>query len=204
MGVAASLMSRRHTWLRFAAVGDPLPLALTGAGIAAGALGWQHALTELHRRWYAGTGPPQVAAVFVLQWVLQVVAHTTAYAATTGPWRASPDGLTVALGPALVPEVVRLTQVVPDPGSLEPRLARAEADYRRVAEPLSRDYPAQTRIGPHARAALVDDMWVAAAREARAAAGIVEYEVPARDSCCLIYALPGCVECAGCPRVRRA
>lgn len=196
-------MSRRHAWLRFIAVGDPLPLDLTGPAVAAAAPGWQQALTELHRRWYQGVGPPQVAAVFVLQWLLQVVAHTTAYAATTGPWRASPDGLTLALGPALVPEVVRLTDVVTDTGTPEARMTRAEADYRRVAEPLARSYPSQTRIGPHTRSALVDDMWVAAAREARAAAGIVGYEVPARDSCCLIYALPGCVECAGCPRLRR-
>ena len=58
------------------------------------------------------------------------------------------------------------------------------------------------RIGPHTRAALVDDMWSAARREAESAAGLLRPGVPLRESCCLIYALPGCVECAGCPRLR--
>ena len=190
-------MSRRHTWLRFVAGGAPLPHDLrTDAGA------WQRALADLHRRWY-GVAPAQVPAVFVLQWLLQVVAHTAAHAAASGPWRARITDLTFSLGPALVPDAVRLTGLTGDDGDLATRMEGAEADYRVVAEPLAHGYPSPVRLGPHTRSALVDDMWRAAAREAETAVGLVRPGVPARDSCCLLYALPGCVECAGCPRLRR-
>ena len=190
-------MSRHHAWLRFTTGGQPLPLDL-----GVDALAWQGALSDLHRRWYDGVAPPQVAAVFVLQWLLQVPAHTAAHAAACGPWRARLDGLTFALGGGLVPAVVRLTSLVPDNGDVAARMERAEADYRVVAEPLAHAYPAPVRLGPHTRSALVDDMWAAARREAVSVTGAgVALGVPRRASCCLIYALPGCVECAGCPRL---
>ncbi len=190
-------MSRHHAWLHFTADGPPLPLDL-----GTDARSWQHALRDLHRRWYDGAAPPQVAAVFVLQWLLQVPAQTAAHAAAAGPWRARLDDLTFALGGALVPERVRLTGLVADDGDAAARMARAEADYRAVAEPLARRYRSSVRLGPHTRSALVDDMWTAAEREALAVTGAgVGYAVPRRASCCLIYALPGCVECVGCPRL---
>ena len=99
---------------------------------------------------------------------------------------------------------MRLTSLVPDDGPLGERLDRAERDHRAVAEPAAAAYDAVVRIGPHARAAFVDDMWAAARREAESAAGILRPGVPPRASCCLIYALPGCVECAGCPRLHLA
>ncbi len=201
---AASLMSRRHAWLTFTAGGMPLPHSL---GSVAGApddevRGWQQQLTALQGQWYDVDAPPQVAAVFVLQWLLQVPAHTAAHAAAFGPWRAELGGLTFDLGPSLVPSRVRLTTLEPDAGLLAERLARAERDYRVVAEPVATAYPSVVRLGPHARAALVADMWAAARREAEAAAGLIRPGVPSRESCCLIYKLPGCVECAGCPRLR--
>ena len=111
--------------------------------------------------------------------------------------------LTFRLGDSLVPSTVRLTELVPDAGSLAERLDRAERDYRAVAEPAATAYRPLVRLGEHTRAAMVDDMWVAARREAETASGLVRPGVAARESCCLIYALPGCVECAGCPRLRR-
>ena len=192
-------MSRRHAWLRFTTGG----LALPGHGVADAAR-WQERLRVLQGRWYAVDAPAQVAAAFVLQWVLQVPAHTAAHAAAAGPWRADLTDLTYSLGPSLVPEVVRLTALVPDSGTLAERLDRAERDYRAVAEPGAATYEALVRIGPHARSAFVDDMWAAARSEAESAAGLLRPGVPARGSCCLIYALPGCVECAGCPRLREA
>lgn len=193
-----SSMSRRHAWLAFTAGGPPLPLDLD-----TDAASWQRDLTALQSRWYDVDAPPQVAAAFVLQWLLQVPAHAAAYAASSGPWRADLTGLTFGLGPALVPDRVRLVGLVADRGDLPGRLDRAEADYRAVAGPLAQRYPAIVRLGPHARAAFVDDMWAAARREAESAAGLFRPGVPARASCCLIYALPGCVECAGCPRSPR-
>lgn len=192
-------MSRRHAWLRFTAGGSRLPHDLR-----LDARPWQQALQRLHSRWYAVDAPPQVAAAFVLQWLLQVPAHTAAHAAAAGPWRADVTGLTFTLGPALVPEVVRLTGLVLDNAPLAQRLDRAEQNYRAVAEPAATAYDAVVRLGPHARAAFVDDMWAAARREAESAAGVLRPGVPPRASCCLIYALPGCVECAGCPRLRES
>ena len=201
---AASLMSRRHAWLVFTAGGMPLPHSLGSVGAPGDdeAGRWQQRLTALQGRWYDVDAPPQVAAVFVLQWLLQVGAHTAAHAAAAGPWRAELRKLTFDLGPSLVPSRVRLTALVPDAGPLAERLARAERDYRAVADPVATAYPSVVRLGPRVRSALVDDMWSAAQREAEAAAGLIRPGVPPRESCCLIYALPGCVECAGCPRLR--
>jgi hypothetical protein len=191
-------MSRRHAWLAFTAGGPHLARTLaTDPGA------WQLRLTALQGRWYDVDAPPQVAAVFVLQWLLQVPAHTAAHAAAAGPWRADLGDLTFDLGPSLVPSTVRLTTLQPDAGPLAERLDRAERDYRAVADPLAAAYPARVRLGPHARSSLVDDMWSAARREAESATGLLRPGVATRESCCLIYALPGCVECAGCPRLRR-
>jgi FhuF 2Fe-2S C-terminal domain len=192
-------MSRRHAWLRFTTGGPVLP-----HGLHTDVLAWQDGLRALQSQWYAVDAPHQVAAAFVLQWLLQVPAHTAAHAAAAGPWRAELTALSFSLGPSLVPEVVRLTDLVPDRASVAERLDRAERDYRAVAEPVATAYDAVVRIGPHARVAFVDDMWVAARREAESAAGLLRPGVPPRESCCLIYALPGCVECAGCPRLRRS
>lgn len=191
-------MSRRHAWLRFVAGGARLPHDL---GLDTSA--WQAALRTLHARWYGAQAAPQVASVFVLQWLLQVPAHTAAHAAAAGPWRAVLDGLTFSLGTSLVPDAVRLTDLVPDDAPLDDRMARAETAYRDLAAPLASGYPSDVPLGPHTRGALVDDMWQAARREAEGAAGVIRTGVPERASCCLIYALPGCVECAGCPRSRR-
>jgi len=192
-------MSRRHAWLTFAAGGPPLPRDLS-----IDTVGWQRELNGLHSRWYSVDAPPQVAAAFVLQWLLQVPAQSAAHAAASGPWRAELGALTFRLGDSLVPSTVRLTGLVADAGSLAERLDRAERDYRNVALPAATAYRPLVRLGEHTRVSMVDDMWVAARREAETASGLVRPGVAARESCCLIYALPGCVECAGCPRLRRS
>jgi ferric iron reductase protein FhuF len=55
-------------------------------------------------------------------------------------------------------------------------------------------------MGSRQRWGVVDDMWVAALRLARGAAGESVGPQPTRVSCCFIYALPGMRECAACPR----
>jgi hypothetical protein len=190
-------MSRRHAWLSFVHGGPALP-----PDIGSDPRSWQEALRTLQGRWYAVDAPPQVASAFVLQWVLQVPAHTAAYAAAAGPWRADLAGLTFTVGASLVPANVRLARLVADDAAMPERLEQAERDYRAVAEPAAAAYPSIVRLGPHTRAAMVDDMWTAARREAESAVGLIRPGVAHRESCCLIYALPGCVECAGCPRLR--
>lgn len=191
-------MSARHGWLRFVTGGAPLARSLSSDPRA-----WQHDVSALQARWYDGVAPPAVAAVFVLQWLLQVPAHTAAHAAAVGPWRATGlETLTFSLGGALSPVEVRLGPLVTDARVLDARLDAAAEDYRDVAQLLARGYPSLVPLGPRTRAALVADMWEAARRDAEAAAGVLRPGVLARASCCLVYALPGCLECAGCPRTR--
>jgi hypothetical protein len=192
-------MSRRHPWLRFTTDGPQLP-----RGLRTNTLDWQRSLTALHARWYDGVAPPQVGSAFVLQWLLQVPAHAAALAAATGPWRAALSELTFSLSPSQVPDVVRLTSLRPDHAPLIARLAAAERDYRIVALPLAHGVETAVRIGPHTRAAMVDDMWAQARQAAAETVGAAPTGVLPRRSCCLIYALPGCLECAGCPRLRGA
>ena len=155
-------MSRRHAWLAFTAGGPALTRTLDTDPVT-----WQRQLTVLQGRWYDLDAPPQVAAVFVLQWLLQVPAHTAAHAASAGPWRAD---LGAASPSTSDPHWSRQACGSPHcsrmPAPLAERMERAERDYRAVADPVAAAYPAQVRIGPHTRAALVDDMWSAARREA--------------------------------------
>ena len=109
-------MSRRHAWLAFTAGGPALSRTLDTDPVP-----WQGQLTVLQGRWYDVDAPPQVAAVFVLQWLLQVPAHTAAHAAAAGPWRADLTALTFDLGSGLVPSRVRLTVLQPDAGRLADR-----------------------------------------------------------------------------------
>ena len=178
--------------------GPPLP-----ADLSVEVTEWQRGVRILQASWYAGVAPPAVSAVFVLQWLLQLPAHAAAFAAVLGPWRVRAlERLTFALGPSLVPAVLRLEGLDVAAGDVGSRLDTAESDYRRVAEPLAARYTAAVRIGPHTRAALVDDMWAAALTDAESAAEGLRLPPPDRASCCLMYALPGCTECAGCPRIR--
>ncbi|MGL4745323.1 MAG: hypothetical protein ACRCXL_13165 [Dermatophilaceae bacterium] len=192
-------MTRRHPWLRFTGTGPARRHRLEPATEH-----WQHDLHALQLRWYDGVAPPQVASAFVLQWLLQVPAHTAAQAAASGPWRSLLGELSFTLGANLVPETVRLTGLEPDDAPLVVRLDRAELDYRSVAMPLAHGFTSLVRLGPRTRSGMVGDLWAEARRTAETVAGVdVGATVPARISCCLLYALPDCRECAGCPRLDR-
>ena len=86
---------------------------------------------------------------------------------------------------------------------LQESLARAERDYRAVAEPLAGAYVSTRPMSTQQRRGMVADMWAEAARAVRMAGGRFTVGETRRSSCCLIYALPGCVACAGCPRLVR-
>ena len=195
-GEAAALMSRRHGWLRFRATGERLPLRLDDDPAP-----WQGLLLDDHRRWYGPQVPSQVAGAFVLQYLLQVPAQTAAVAASVGLRVRALADLTFERGPGAVPRLVEVGDLVRTADEpFEVRLSRAERDYRTVAEPLARSYPSTRRMGSHQRSGMVSDMWAEAARDARTRAGDLPLGETRRISCCLIYALPGCHECAGCPR----
>ena len=249
-------MSSRHPWLTFV-VDGPGPWV----GLDVDVVPWQEALVRQNQRWYPGADAPQVAAAFVLQYLLQVPAHTLAYAvaltlpgragdsrgrgpgATSltsdpanghlgrfrhlsidaetfrndGPaWTPDPARLTFRLGAHHVPETIQLPA---DLGSWRPLTGpeaksrgtsttetttaeaweAAERDYRAVAEPLATAYEAIVHLGSGTRLGMVTDLWRQAVHAATGQPSIVQ-----RDSCCFLYALPGCHECAGCPRLRTA
>jgi hypothetical protein len=141
-----------------------------------------------------------------------VPAHTLAYAVRLGrrasspaAWWPDPGALEFTIGPNLVPDRVRLPATSPEGSEFasgrlgtraeansEASASLAERDYRQVAQPLATAYPSLVRMGTATRQGMVSDMW----------AGALADGPVARESCCFLYALPGCHECAGCPRLR--
>ena len=207
----AANLSREHPWLEFVPPGA-LPSTTWQRLDTVDAVAWQRGLVEQNAGWYPDTDAPQVAAAFALQYLLQVPAHTLAYAVRLGRrassptvWWPDPGSLEFTIGPNLVPDRIRLPAISPEgsefaSGRLEtrpeansrPGQTLAERDYRAVAEPFAAAYPSIVRLGTATRQGMVTDMW----------AGALADGPVARESCCFLYALPGCHECAGCPRLR--
>jgi hypothetical protein len=103
-----------------------------------------------------------------------------------------PAGLRFRLGNNHVPEIICLGPSLADhPAGADP-LEGAERAYRAVAEPLATAYASIAKLGSGTRQGMVTDMWAQAVARGRAVR---------RQSCCFLYALPGCHECAGCPRL---
>lgn len=194
-GQVTAVMSARHAWLTFTATGRALAHHLTDDPTP-----WQEVLLAEHRTWYGADAPTQVSGAFVLQYLLQLPAHTAATAAGIGMRCTDLADLTFALGDHGVPREAEIGSVEPLTGDLGARLARAEKDYREIAVPLAQTYRSTRPMSTQQRLGMVDDMWAEARRTVRSGAGIFDTTEPRRASCCLIYALPGCVQCAGCPR----
>jgi len=167
---------------------------------------WCRKLTEQNSRLYAVAAPPQVAAAFVLQHLLSIPAQVSAFAAATGPWRvdlgtlATPS-LSVDLAPGLYPERIGFLTVEPAEADLEVRVEAARTAYLRLGREIASAYDVDVKMSSRQRLGMVEDLWQMALREARAATGSGWGPTVQRQSCCLIYALPGCHECAGCPRL---
>lgn len=166
---------------------------------------WRSALRAQQERVGGAPVPEYVPSAFVLQWWCEVAATPIAYAAGLGPWVLEPDpmGLGFELAPALHPERI---VVVPEHSSLEVehdeqrRSQRSRAAYERLVTDLVRGFAPEVKMSSRQRWGVVDDMWVAAARRAAGAAGVVVGPEPMRTSCCFIFVLPGMRECASCPR----
>ncbi|WP_374968468.1 (2Fe-2S)-binding protein [Terrabacter sp. BE26] len=166
---------------------------------------WRDALRAQMQSRHAVPVPPHVPAAFVLQWWCEVAATPMAYAASLGPWLLVPaaSGLGFELAPGLYPD--RIT-VDPDGTSLEVdddpagRLERARTAYVALVSEVVTAYAPGVKMSSRQRWGVVEDMWETAVRRARGAAGESVGPEPARVSCCFIYALPGMLECAACPR----
>ncbi|MGA8046827.1 MAG: (2Fe-2S)-binding protein [Dermatophilaceae bacterium] len=198
-GEAAAVMSARHAWLRFRSEGHPLPSCLDDDPRP-----WQQHVLADHRVWYGPDAAPQVSGAFVLQYLLQVPAHTAAAAAGVGMRVSRLEDLTFEISRNGVPRLVEIGDLRRvGEAALDEALAVAERDYRAVAEPLAGAYVSTRPMSSQQRRGMVADMWAEAARAVRMGGGRFSVGEARRSSCCLIYALPGCVECAGCPRSAR-
>lgn len=148
----------------------------------------------------SGHCPPGMDLTFVLLFYCDLLATPAATAAARGPWVLDVDPTVVSFDlahPWAHPGRVRLRRgsfaVVADPVR---RRDLARRRYEAHALAFAEGYAPGSRLRTHARRALVEDAWAVAWARATSAPS------PRRETCCLIYALPGARECAGCPRLR--
>lgn len=138
-------------------------------------------------------------SAFVLQYLLDPLATVIATAAMRTPFAldADPTLWSIDLDPTyLYPVVVQVRpgghRTVADDMD---RHEAAHASYEATGTDLATRLPAPTKMGSRQRLGMVEDMWeIALARTVGASP-------PRRRSCCLMYGLPGCTPCAGCPRL---
>ncbi|MFC7485595.1 (2Fe-2S)-binding protein [Knoellia sp. CPCC 206453] len=160
----------------------------------------------MNTRLYADPSPPQVASAFVLQHLLSIPAQVSAFAAVTGPWLVDlgtldDSGISCDLAPGLYPQRLGFLRVNRATADLEERIGAARAAYRDVGLEIADRYDGGVKVSSRQRLGMVEDLWEMAVREARGAVGQGLGAAVERQSCCFIYALPGCHECAGCPRL---
>ncbi|QNF93680.1 (2Fe-2S)-binding protein [Janibacter sp. YB324] len=148
----------------------------------------------------SGTAPPGMPGAFVLQYLIDPLASVIATAAAVTPFvLAAEAGLwSIGLDPTyLYPVAVQVRpgdhRRVDEPAE---RLAQAREGYVATAGRIATELPTPTRMSSRQRLGMVEDMWRIAL------AKVAGDPPPDRRSCCLIYSLPGCVPCAGCPRLR--
>lgn len=156
---------------------------------------WRHVAHDSLRKGYA-EAPAAVAATFVAQWVMQCLACAALFdVRARQPVRRD-------VGPWIVVEAhagyPREVLVRDEPNRrAESRVDRLDPDaaYRRAAEAFISSYRPGIPMSSWQRSGLIRDVWLAA-NCPPGAAGVIK-----RQSCCLIYALPGLRCCAGCPRL---
>ena len=179
-----------------AAAGDP-DLGIPLARAHEIAPGWIDTYRELTiEQW--GTAPPGMPSAFVLQYLVDPLATVISTAATRTPFAlsADPSLWSIGLEPTYLYPVAAQVRAgdhrrVDD--DIE-RLDLAYEGYRATADQIVTALPSPSRMSSRQRLGMVEDMWeMSLARLAGA-------PPPERLSCCLIYSLPGCQPCAGCPR----
>lgn len=146
----------------------------------------------------SGTAPTGMPAAFVLQYLLDPLATVIATAATRTLFALDADPALWSLD--LEPTYLYPLAVQVRPGAhrvISDAVERhdvAYAGYSATGRDLATRLPTPTKMSSRQRLGMVEDMWEIAL--ARLEGG----PPPERRSCCLMYALPGCLPCAGCPR----
>lgn len=178
--------------------------------------GWRDTVRASQSQLYRIDTPQRVAAAFVMQWYLGVVATPVAFAAVLSEYvlTAEPDalrfdlsdeeGYPVAVAVAAAP-VVRLADATG-------RMALARRRYTEHAHRFVAGYRPPVKMSTLQRSGMVTDAWQMAMSATQASpaagtnvltgAGEAADEQAWRTSCCFVYALPGAQACARCPRQR--
>ena len=159
---------------------------------------WVEAYARVTER-QSGVAPPGMPSAFVLQHHLDPFATVVATAAVRGAWVLDPDPSCwwITLEPTyLYPLRVRVVQgEAREVHDLAVRLDSAAIGYRATGRRLAEAFPSAEKMSSHQRLGMVDDMWEIALHR------LVGGPPPERQSCCLMYALPGLHPCTGCPRI---
>ncbi|MDO5628269.1 MAG: (2Fe-2S)-binding protein [Mobilicoccus sp.] len=167
---------------------------------------WREAVGRAQGRRYTTTAPPQVAAAFVLGWYLQVVAVPLAFAAVLRDWLpdASPAALRFDLDDREFYPVAQslggdTVQRVAQP---QVRVGAAREAYEAHALRFADSYRPGVKMSSRQRYGLVRDTWAASLDQARTTVRGEPSRLGLRESCCFLFALPGAITCARCPRQR--
>lgn len=165
---------------------------------------WREAVCAAQTDVYGVPGPPSVGAAFVLGWYLQVVAVPLAFAAALRDWLpdASPEAVRFDLAdgqwfPVAVSLAPGPTERIPQP---QLRFLRAREKYEEHARRFADSYRPGVKMSSRQRYGLVRDTWAEALDGARTQVLHEPSRLTLRESCCFIYALPGALACARCPR----
>ena len=210
----ADQLTARLGWLNVTVHGANSPLPWSCADVLTGqergqdpTLAWRDALTRRTTRQYGEVTPPQVSAAFVLLWYLDLVAYPAAYAAALGPWVL--DSAAAALRFDLAdPELYPCDVSIVGAGvrTVDDRAERGSLARQRYVEHAQRfaaSYDPGVKMSSRQRFGAVRDTWAIASRRAAEACLSSAPEPRLRESCCFIFALPGALTCAMCPRRAR-
>lgn len=168
---------------------------------------WRHTVRLSHTEYYGVAAPERVAAAFVLQWYLGVVANPLAGGAVLGEWvlDASPEVIRFDRSDeAGYPDAVALSvgHAYREPDA-DRRMQAAGERYLDHAHRFVHGYRPPVKMSSRQRTGMVSDVWTMAVEAFRSALG--QPGQPGwRQSCCFIFALPGATECSRCPRRRPA
>ncbi len=164
---------------------------------------WRAQISENQAEFYGGAQSPAIPAAFVQQWYLGVLANPLATIAALGAWVidvapeavrfdvSDGDGFPVAMST----DLAGAAHVVDN----EKRIELARQRYLSHAVRFVKGYRPGVKMGSPQRAGMIEDVWEMAVSAAfDDDSGMRDF----RRSCCFIFALPGAVACARCPRRR--
>lgn len=165
---------------------------------------WAGAIASSTERRNSGPAPRGMPAAFMLQYSVGILATTGVTLAVTGPFAPDLDGNSLFFSISSVghfPERVWLSKGSAHAhSSVDVRVDRTRAQFVATATDFVDRVDVGVKMSSRQRRGMVHDCWAMAVRDLESVLTGRPARVVARRSCCFVYALPGCRECAGCPR----